>query len=34
MTKTGAIAKKMAALGVDTMWLTKEVMPAFGPPRR
>jgi alkanesulfonate monooxygenase SsuD/methylene tetrahydromethanopterin reductase-like flavin-dependent oxidoreductase (luciferase family) len=32
--KTEAIAKKMDALGFDTLWLTEEVMPAFGPPRR
>jgi hypothetical protein len=32
--KTEAIAKKMIALGFDTLWLAEEVMPAFGPPRR
>ena len=32
--KTEAIAKKMDALSVNTLWLAEQVMPAFGPPRR
>ena len=32
--KTEAIAKKMDALGFDTLGLAEEVMPAFKPLRR